>query len=41
MEKKIISRFETEELESRFEMGWKAEKVEVQTPHGNAEFDVN
>jgi len=40
MEKKLISKFETEELETRFEMGWKAEKVEVQTPYGDAEFDV-
>lgn len=40
MEKKLISKFETEELETRFEMGWTAEKVEIQTPYGDAEFDV-
>ena len=40
MEKELLSKFGTEELEQRFEMGWKAEKVEVQTPYGDAEFDV-
>jgi hypothetical protein len=41
MEQNMIEKFQVEELEQRYEMGWKAKKVEaeVKTDSGTLKFD--
>jgi hypothetical protein len=41
MEQKMIKKFQVEELEQRYEMGWRAKKVEgeVKTGSGTLKFD--
>lgn len=37
---KLLEKFQVEELEKRYEFGWTVKEVEVQTPYGNATFEV-
>lgn len=36
-ETSILKRFEVEELEKRYEFGWRVSKVEAETPYGPVE----
>ena len=40
IENQLLEKFQVEELEKRLEFGWIPKKVEVQTPYGNATFEV-
>ena len=36
-QKKLLEKFEPEELEQRFEMGWKFKKANIITPSGSSQ----